>query len=102
MIRHVVMWRLKDEALGMRRPELAAELKKRLESLIGKVPNILTFEVGLNEVPADTASDVCLVSTFEDLAGLKAYVDHPEHQKVVAFVKEVVAERRANDFSVMA
>jgi hypothetical protein len=102
MIRHVVMWRLKDEALGLQRPALAAELKKRLEGLIGKVPNILTFEVGLNEVPSDTASDVCLVSTFEDLAGLKAYVDHPEHQKVVAFVREVVAERRANDYAVLA
>ena len=102
MIRHVVMWRLKDEALGMAKPQLAAELKARLEGLIGKVPNILTFEVGLNEVPADMASDVCLVTTFEDLAGLKAYAEHPEHQKVVAFVKEVVAERRASDYEVLA
>ncbi|HXC65090.1 MAG TPA: Dabb family protein [bacterium] len=102
MIRHVVMWRLKEEALGQTRSQLAGELKKRLEGLVGKVPCILTLEVGLNTVPSDTATDVCLVSTFEDRAGLQAYVDHPEHKKVADFLKEVVAERRANDYEVMA
>ena len=102
MIRHVVMWRLKDEALGQAKAQLAEELRKRLESLVGRIPCILTLEVGLNTVPSDTSTDVCLVSTFEDEAGLQAYVDHPEHKKVAAFLKDVVAERRANDFTVLA
>lgn len=98
MLKHIVMWKLKDEALGMDKAALALELKARLESLVGRVPSIRAFEVGLNVVAADTASDVVLVSAFDDLAGLQSYVDHPIHQEVVAFVKQVVAERRAVDY----
>jgi hypothetical protein len=97
MLQHVVMWKLKEEALGMDRPALAQELKKRLEALVGQVPEIRGFQVGLNILPGDTAHDVVLVSSFEDLAALERYVRHPVHQTVVDFVKQVVAERRAVD-----
>ncbi len=99
MLQHVVMWKLKDEALGMDKAALCLELKKRLESLVGQVPEIRTFQVGLNVVPGDTAHDVALVSSFDDLAGLERYMTNPDHQLVVAFVKQVVAERRAVDFN---
>ena len=102
MIRHVVMWKLKDEALGLAKGALQAELKRRLEALVGRVPTIITFEVGVNVLPGDTVADVCLVSTFADLAALRAYVEHPVHQEVVAFVKQVAAERRAADYEVQA
>ena len=98
MLKHIVMWRLKDEALGMGKAALAQELKARLEALVGRVPSIRAFEVGVNVVAADTAADVVLVSAFDDLAGLQAYVEHPVHQEVVAFVKQVAAERRAVDY----
>lgn len=98
MLQHVVMWKMKEEALGLGRAALAAEMKKRLESLVGKVPEIKSFTVGLNVVASDTAHDLCLVSTFEDVAALDRYVVHADHQEVVAFVKQVVAERRAVDF----
>lgn len=102
MIRHVVMWKLKDEALGMDKAALQIELMRRLEALVGRVPSIVTFEVGLNTVPGDTASEVCLVSTFADLAGLRDYSEHPAHQALVAFIKEVVCDRRATDYEVQA
>jgi hypothetical protein len=66
------------------------------------VPSIVTFEVGINALPAETATDACLVSTFADLAGLQAYIDHPAHQEVVAFIRQVVAERRVADYEVQA
>lgn len=102
MIRHVVLWKLKEEALGMNRDQLAAELARRFEALVGPVPGILTLEVGRNVVAGDTASDFCLVATFEDLAGLKAYAAHPAHQAVLAFLGQVVSERRAADYEVRA
>lgn len=99
MLKHVVMWQLKDSALGMEKPALAAEMKKRLEGLVGKVPSIRSFEVGLNVVQSDGCRDIVLVSSFDDEAGLQAYVVHPDHQEVVAFVKQVVQERRAVDYT---
>lgn len=98
MLKHVVMWKLKEEALGMDRAALGAAMKQRLEALVGQVPSIRSLEVGLNVVPGDTARDVVLVSRFDDLAGLQAYVDHPAHQAVLGFVKQAVEERRAVDY----
>jgi hypothetical protein len=98
MLKHIVMWKLKDEALGMGKAALAAELKSRLEALNGQVPSLRSLEVGLNVVPADTARDLVLVSTFDDREGLDAYSAHPAHQAVVDFVKQVVDERRACDY----
>lgn len=98
MLKHVVMWKLKETALGMDKAALGLELKKRLEALVGQVPSIRAFEVGLNVVPGDTARDVVLVSAFDDLDGLKAYAEHPAHLAVVEFVKQVVDERRASDY----
>lgn len=91
MLKHIVIWNLKDPAQG-------PELKRRLEALVGVVPSIRAFEVGMNIVPSETAGDIVLVSTFDDPAGLKAYAEHPEHLKVVDFVKQVVSHRRAADY----
>lgn len=98
MLQHIVMWKLKDEALGKDKKANAAELKERLLSLVGKVPEIRAFQVGLNVLEAPTAADVVLVSAFDDLAALNRYVQHPQHQEVVDFVKQVISERRAVDF----
>lgn len=98
MLKHVVMWKLKDRAAGLEKPALALEFKRRLEALVGLVPEIRAFEVGLNVVAGETQRDVVLVSAFDDPAGLEAYVKHPAHQAVVAFVKEVTEERRAVDY----
>ena len=98
MVKHVVMWRLKEQANGLNQAELGAELKVRLESLVVKIPEIRSFEVGLNIAPGETASHVVLVSAFDDMGALERYVVHPDHQLVVAFVREVVSERRVVDF----
>lgn len=100
MIRHLVMWKVKDEAMGLKKWELMAEMKFRLEALPALIPEIKFFQIGLNLVKADTASDLVLISDFESLDTLKSYVEHPEHQKVVDFVKQAAAERRAVDFEV--
>jgi heme-degrading monooxygenase HmoA len=102
MIRHVVLWKVKDQAMGLGKEALAREMKSRLETLPGRVPGIRFFQVGRQALPAalETESDLVLVSDFDDLAALKAYAEHPEHLKVVDFVKQAAAERRVVDFEV--
>jgi len=98
MLQHVVMWKMKDSALGKERSALAVEMKERLLALVGKVPEIRSFQVGLNELPGETAHDVVLVSSFDDLDALQRYVKNADHQTVVAFAGQAVAERRAVDY----
>ena len=95
MLRHIVMWKLKD---GQDKAAVGLELKRRLETLPALIPEIKAFQVGLNIVASDTARDVVLESSFDDLAAMDRYVKHPAHQEVAAYIKQVVDERRAVDY----
>ena len=99
MITHIVMWKLKDEAGGKTKQENAAEIKRRLEALIGVIDEIKSLRVGININDADEAAyDACLISEFESMEALARYQVHPEHKKVSAFVKEVRTARTTVDF----
>ena len=100
MIKHIVLWKLKEGVDGKSKPENAAALKAALENLKGKIPEIGALEVGLNYNPADTASDVSLYTEFKNQDDLDKYQKHPEHLKVVEIVKKLTAERRVSDYEV--
>jgi len=98
MVKHIVLWKLKDSALGATKQENAVKMKQMLEALHGVVPGLVKLEVGIDFSATDASGDIVLYSEFPDRAALDAYQAHPEHQKSVAFVKEVVSERRLVDY----
>ena len=98
MIRHVVMWKLKENAMEMAKPALVLEAKRRLETLPALISEIKYFQVGLNKVESERSRDMVLVSDFEDLAALGRYMAHREHLVVVEFLKQAVDESRVVDF----
>ena len=98
MIKHIVLWKLKESVEGQGKKELAVRLRAALEGLRGKVPGIRALEVGLNFNPADTASDLSLYTEFKDREDLEAYQKHPEHLKVAELVRMVTVERRVSDY----
>ena len=77
MIRHIVMWKLKNAADAPRFKEL-------LDSCRGLVPGMHEFEVGIRRDDLEANVDVVLVSTFSDAASLDAYQHHPRHKAVGA------------------
>ena len=77
MIRHVVMWKLKD-------PADAPRFKALLDGCAGLVPGMHQFEVGIRADGLDANVDVVLVSTFADASALDAYQNHPRHREVSA------------------
>jgi hypothetical protein len=100
MLRHIVFWKIKDEALNMDKKALIAELTEKLYGLSGLVPGLLHLEVGGNLQSGEMAADVCLYTEFTDEAALDAYQVHPKHQEVVAFVKQIITERRVADYHI--
>ncbi|MCM0754844.1 Dabb family protein [Desulfovibrio aminophilus] len=100
MIKHIVMWTLKEEALGKSGAENAAEMKRMLETLEGKIPGLLHLEVGTDVFNASPAWQVVLYSEFATRADLAAYQPHPEHQKCVQFISQVVSGRGVLDYEV--
>ncbi len=100
MIKHIVMWTLKDEAAGADLAANALKMKELLSALRGLIPVIVDLEVGLDVFAASPACDVILYTAFATRADLDTYQAHPEHQKVVGFVKQVVASRSVVDYEI--
>lgn len=98
MIKHIVMWRLKDSAAGAGKEENARRLKEALHALEGVIDELKAVEVGINFNPSPAAFDVVLYSEFEDREGLEAYQNHPEHLKIVDFVGEIRSDRAVVDY----
>lgn len=101
MIRHIVWWTLKDEAEGKTAAQNAERIKAMGEALIDKVPSLKSIEIGIDIKETTTLpAQVVLVSTHEDMAGLKAYAEHPEHLKLGALIKATTSSRQAIDYEV--
>ena len=100
MIKHIVMWKLKDQAEGADRLSNAHEMKRRLDECAAIVPGIVTFEVTLAQPDLEATYDVVLYSEFADRAALSAYIQHPVHQAVVPFIGAIREGRQCMDYEV--
>ncbi|MEP2446180.1 MAG: Dabb family protein [Balneola sp.] len=100
MIKHIVMWKLKPVAEGKTKQENAEIMKELLEGLPAKIEELDSAEVGINILSSDDEAicDVVLTTICKDAEALKVYAEHPDHQKVVQFIKKVVNERRVVDY----
>jgi quinol monooxygenase YgiN len=100
MLKHIVMWKLKEEAEGAGRSENAREMKRRLDECARIVPGILKFEVVLAQPGLEATYDVVLYSEFTDKAALEAYAGHPTHKALVPFIGAIREARQCMDFVV--
>ena len=105
MIKHVVMWKLKESANGCTKHENAKKIKAMLESLPAKIEQIKYLEVGIDaciaeEGRTDAEFDACLITMFESMEDLDIYQNNPDHKQVSAFVAEVREARAVVDFEV--
>lgn len=98
MIKHLVMWKLKDLAEGATKEQNARKMKADLEALKDKIPQVRKIEVGLNFLPSDAAYDVALYSEFESEEDLALYQKHPDHRSVGAFVEKIRESRVVVDY----
>ena len=100
MIKHIVMWKLKEEAEGADRLTNAREMKRRLDECADIVPGILSFEVTLAQPGLEATYDVVLYSEFESRAALDAYAVHPTHKALVPFIGAVREGRQCMDYEI--
>ena len=100
MIRHIVWWTLKSEAMGATAAENAKKIKTMGDALMGAIPTLKSLEISI-EIQASTTvpAQVVLCSTHEDMAGLKAYAVHPRHLALVELIKATTDSRQAIDYA---
>ena len=99
MVKHIVMWKLKDFAEGKSKEENIKFIKKELENLVNLIPEIKLLEVGENILP-DKIYDAVLYSEFDSLEDLEIYQNHPEHKKVASYISKIRDDRIAGDYMV--
>ncbi len=67
MYKHVVLWKLKENANGMSKKELTREVKRRLDELPAQIPEILSYETAVNIGDYGASFfDISLISEFEN------------------------------------
>ncbi|MDP4613484.1 MAG: Dabb family protein [Limnohabitans sp.] len=100
MIRHIVMWNLKDHAEGANKSINLEKAKTLLLLCAQVVPGIRAFEVATATPGMDCTNDLVLHMLLDDAQVLAAYQNHPDHLAIKPFMKAVVQERRCMDFIV--
>ena len=93
MVKHIILWQLKDELDAEAKKQVKAEIKAGLEGLAGKIPGLLEIHV-FTEGLASSNADLMLDSSFEDEASLKGYAVHPAHVAVADGVVRPNAKTR--------
>jgi len=91
VLHHVVCIQVPD-------PVQAEELANRIRSLDGLIPEIVSYEVGVDVVGGPTSYQVGLHSTFADLDALERYRAHHAHQAVLQLIAEVSTGRVSVDW----
>lgn len=96
MVKHIILWNLKDELSQREKEESALRIKRELEDLKGKIPGLVEIEVIVNPLSGSNA-EIMLDSTFENEEALNGYQVHPEHVKAATFVRSVTCNRMCMD-----
>lgn len=92
MIKHIVMWKFKENEEENMKKFLAG-----LNSLKDIIPEIKNMETGININPKNEY-DAILISEFETMEDLEKYKTNPEHVKVSNLCKEIRIARQAIDY----
>lgn len=81
MVKHIILWQLKDELSAEEKEAVKAGIKEGLEGLKGTVPGVLDICVQTEGLSSSNA-DLMLDASFVDEEALKGYAVHPAHVAV--------------------
>lgn len=81
MVKHMILWKLKDSLNAEEKDVLKVRIKQGLEGLVGVVPGLTSATVYIEGISSSTA-DMMLDSTFVSEEALKLYKNHPAHLAV--------------------
>lgn len=81
MIKHIILWNLKDEFSDSKKAKIKAQIKEGLEGLSGQIEGLNEIKVNINPLETSTA-DLMLCAVLKNEAALKVYANDPKHLEV--------------------
>ena len=101
MVKHIILWKLKDEFDEQQKEEIKRGIKEGLEGLLGKVPGLIDIKVNIDGRLASSNADLMLDSTLESEEALKGYSKHPAHVVVAdSKVRPYTSVRSCLDYEI--
>lgn len=100
MLKHIVMWKLKDFAESADRQTNAHKMKEMLDACANLVPGILKLEVAIAQPGLEATYDVVMYSEFTDKAALDSYQSHPQHVALKPFFSVIRDARQCMDYEI--
>ena len=100
MIKHVIIWKLREELSVEEKNKAKKEAKTALEALAGNIDGLWDITLNIDMLPTSNC-DMMLDSSFESVEALAGYQKHPLHVAAVdTFVRPFAAERLCADYEV--
>jgi quinol monooxygenase YgiN len=100
MLKHIVMWKLKDFAENADKQSNARKMKEMLDACANLVPGILKLEVAIAQSGLEATYDVVMYSEFADKAALDSYQTHPQHSALKPFFSAIRDARQCMDYEI--
>ena len=101
MVKHIILWTLKDSLSEEEKIQIKKSIKEGLESLKGVVPGLIDIEVQIDGRLASSNADLMLDCTLESEEALKGYAVHPAHVAIAnSRVRPFTAIRPCLDFTI--
>ena len=85
MLKHVIMFKFKDEFEGKTKAENIAKVAEMSRNLMGKIPTLRESATNLNCIPSPINYDLVIELAFDDQAGMQEFHVHPLHMELVKF-----------------
>lgn len=101
MVKHIILWTLKDSLSEEEKIQIKKSIKEGLESLQGVVPGLIDIKVQIDGRLASSNADLMLDCTLESEEALKGYAVHPAHVAIAnSRVRPFTAIRSCLDFKI--
>ena len=101
MVKHIILWTLKEGLSEDEKSTIKAAIKEGLEGLLGVVPGLLDIKVQIDGRLSSSNADLMLDCTLESEDALKGYAVHPAHVAVAnSKVRPYTAVRSCLDFKI--
>ena len=101
MVKHIILWTLKDSLSEEEKLQIKKSIKEGLESLQGVVPGLTDIKVQIDGRLSSSNADLMLECTLESEEALKGYAVHPAHVAIAnSRVRPFTAIRSCLDFTI--
>ena len=101
MVKHVIIWTLKEEYSDAEKAKIKADMKESLEALKGVIPGLIDIKLYTEPLPSSKNAEVLLDTTFENEEALKSYAVHPVHVEAAnTKVRPFVSGRSCMDYEI--